>query len=235
MQSERDPHLNRVYLVSLFEAEKRVAQALARLLTTPSFLQGERRPRPWEKDQGMSRGAIDLSGALFADLPIHLDEDQVSAARRALQEKVFVITGGPGTGKTTLLMSLLAILRRAKVTFALAAPTGRAAKRMSETSGEDATTIHRLLEYNPREGGFQRNAENPLQVDVVIVDEASMIDFALMDHLLRAIDPHTHLILVGDVDQLPSVGPGSVLKDLIDSQSFRWRCCGAFFARSERV
>jgi exodeoxyribonuclease V alpha subunit len=115
-------------------------------------------------------------------------------------------------------MSLLAILRRAKVTFALAAPTGRAAKRMSETSGEEAATIHRLLEYNPREGGFQRAEDNPLQVDVVIVDEASMIDLTLMDHLLRAIDPHSHLILVGDVDQLPSVGPGSVLKDLIDSQ-----------------
>jgi exodeoxyribonuclease V alpha subunit len=115
-------------------------------------------------------------------------------------------------------MSLLAILRRAKVSFALAAPTGRAAKRMKETCGEDAATIHRLLEYNPREGGFQRSEDNPLQVDVVIVDEASMIDLPLMDHLLRAIDAHSHLILVGDVDQLPSVGPGSVLKDLIDSK-----------------
>jgi exodeoxyribonuclease V alpha subunit len=116
-------------------------------------------------------------------------------------------------------MSLLAILRRAKVTFALAAPTGRAAKRMTESTGEEAATLHRLLEYNPREGGFLRNADNPLQVDVIIVDEASMVDIALMDHLLAAVEPHTHLILVGDVDQLPSVGPGSVLKDLIDSQS----------------
>jgi exodeoxyribonuclease V alpha subunit len=136
-----------------------------------------------------------------------------------LQEKVFVITGGPGTGKTTLLMSLLAILRRARVTFALAAPTGRAAKRMTESTGEEAATLHRLLEYTPREGGFQRNGDNPLQVDVIIVDEASMVDIALMDYLLAAIEPHTHLILVGDVDQLPSVGPGSVLRDLIDSQS----------------
>ena len=220
LESERDPHLTRVYLANLFGAEQRVAQAIARLLTTPSFLQGERRPRPWEKDKGVGRGAIDLSsGALFSDLSITLDEDQVNAARRALQEKVFVITGGPGTGKTTLLMSLLAILRRAKVTFALAAPTGRAAKRMTESTGEDAATLHRLLEYAPREGGFQRNADNPLQVDVIIVDEASMVDIALMDHLLAAIEPHTHLILVGDVDQLPSVGPGSVLKDLIDSQA----------------
>ena len=220
LQSERDPHLTRVYLASLCAAEQRVAQAISRLLTTPSFLLGERRLRHWEKAAGVNRGPIDLtSGALFADLPITLDDDQVNAARRALQEKVFVITGGPGTGKTTLLMSLLAILRRAKVTFALAAPTGRAAKRMTESTGEEAATLHRLLEYAPREGGFQRNGDNPLQVDVIIVDEASMVDIALMDHLLAALEPHTHLILVGDVDQLPSVGPGSVLKDLIDSQS----------------
>jgi len=209
----------RVYLIELFEAEKRVAAAITRLISATSFLQGERAPRPWEKGRTVARGAIDFTGgSLFSALPMPLDEDQNQAARRALGEKVFVITGGPGTGKTTLLMSLLAILRRAKVTFALAAPTGRAAKRMSETSGEEAATIHRLLEYNPREGGFQRAEDNPLQVDVVIVDEASMIDLTLMDHLLRAIDPHSHLILVGDVDQLPSVGPGSVLKDLIDSQ-----------------
>jgi helicase, putative, RecD/TraA family len=218
LQSERDPHLTRVYLANLFAAEQRVAHAIARILTTPSFLQGEGRLRSWEK--GGNRGAIDLlSGTLFADLPINLDEDQVNAARRALQEKVFIITGGPGTGKTTLLMSLLAVLRRANVTFALAAPTGRAAKRMTESTGEEAATLHRLLEYAPREGGFQRNSDNPLQVDVIIVDEASMVDIALMDHLLAAIEPHTHLILVGDVDQLPSVGPGSVLRDLIESQS----------------
>src|SRR4029450_4128111 len=132
-------------------------------------------------------------------------------------EKILVITGGPGTGKTTLLTALLTILRRAKFTFVLAAPTGRAAKRMSESSGEEAMTIHRLLEYNPREGGFHRSEDNPLQADFVIVDETSMVDLALMDHLLRAVDPHSHLILIGDVDQLPSVGPGSVLRDLIDS------------------
>jgi len=219
LQDQPDRRATRVYLVDLFEAEQRVADAIARLLLTSSFLQGERMARPWEKDKGVSRGAIDLlSGSLFADLPTQLDGDQVDAARRALNEKVFVITGGPGTGKTTLLMSLLAVLRRAKVTFALAAPTGRAAKRMTESTGEEALTLHRLLEYNPREGGFQRHQDNPLQVDVIIVDEASMVDLVLMDHLLCAIEPHTHLILVGDVDQLPSVGPGSVLRDLIDSE-----------------
>ena len=210
----------RVYLTELFTAEKRVAEAIIRLISTSSFLQGERAPRLWQKGKTLARGAIDFSAAaLFSELPIRLDEDQIQAARQALREKLFVITGGPGTGKTTLLISLLAILKRAKVSFALAAPTGRAAKRMQEACGEEATTIHRLLEYNPREGGFQRDEDNPLQVDVVIVDEASMIDLTLMDHLLRAIDPHSHLILVGDVDQLPSVGPGSVLKDLIDSKA----------------
>jgi exodeoxyribonuclease V alpha subunit len=146
-----------------------------------------------------------------------LDEDQIRATRQALREKILVITGGPGTGKTTLLTALLTILRRAKVSFVLAAPTGRAAKRMAESTGEEAMTIHRLLEYNPREGGFQRGEDNPLQVDFVIVDEASMVDLLLMDHLLRAVDSHSHLILVGDVDQLPSVGPGSVLRDMIES------------------
>ncbi|HEX6801245.1 MAG TPA: ATP-dependent RecD-like DNA helicase [Candidatus Binatia bacterium] len=219
LQDQPNRRATRVYLVDLFEAEQRVADAIARLLSTSSFLQGERMARPWEKDKRVPRGAIDLlSGSLFADLPMQLDGDQVEAARRALNEKVFVITGGPGTGKTTLLMSLLAVLRRAKVTFALAAPTGRAAKRMTESTGEEALTLHRLLEYNPREGGFQRHQDNPLQVDVIIVDEASMVDLVLMDHLLCAIEPQTHLILVGDVDQLPSVGPGSVLRDLIDSE-----------------
>ena len=218
LQTAPERRGTRVYLIDLHQAEKRVADAVARLLSTASFLQSERMARPWENNRSVSRGAIDLlSGTLFSDQSMQLDRDQIEAARRALQEKVFVITGGPGTGKTTLLMSLLAALRRAQVTFALAAPTGRAAKRMTESTGEQALTIHRLLEYNPREGGFQRHEDHPLQVDVIIVDEASMVDLVLMDHLLRAIEPHTHLILVGDVDQLPSVGPGSVLKDLIDS------------------
>lgn len=208
----------RVYLAELYHAEKRVAAAIQRLLSTASFLQGEPMVTPGDKGSTISRGALDLLASdLFYAPPFRLDDEQMKAARQALQQKVFVITGGPGTGKTTLLMSLLAILRRAKVSFALAAPTGRAAKRMTETAGEEAMTIHRLLEYNPREGSFQRNEDKPLKVDVVIVDEASMVDLVLMDHLLSAIDPHSHLILIGDVDQLPSVGPGCVLKDLIDS------------------
>ena len=209
--AEDDPQ---VYLHELYDAERRVAAALQNILATPSRLPQEQRAGPRQS----ARGAIDLvSPELFAPATVTLDEDQARATEQALREKILVITGGPGTGKTTLLTALLAILRRAHVSFALAAPTGRAAKRMAESTGEDATTIHRLLEYNPREGGFQRGEDNPLRADFIIVDEASMVDLPLMDHLLRAVDPHSHLILVGDVDQLPSVGPGSVLRDLIDS------------------
>ncbi len=207
-----------VYLTDLYHAERRVAAAFHNLLTTSSYLQGELGNGLWERSGRNTRGAIDLiSPELFGPSALTLDEDQARATEKALRDKVLVITGGPGTGKTTLLTALLTILRRAKVSFVLAAPTGRAAKRMSESAGEEAMTIHRLLEYNPREGRFQRDEDNPLQADFVIVDETSMVDLALMDHLLRAVDPHSHLILVGDVDQLPSVGPGSVLRDLIDS------------------
>lgn len=209
---------SRIYLAELYHAERRVAESLQGLLATASSLRCENLAGAWKDSKAGMRGVIDLeSPELFGPATIALDEAQVQATRRALQEKVLVITGGPGTGKTTLLTALLMILRRAQVTFALAAPTGRAAKRITESAGEDAMTLHRLLEYNPREGLFQRGEDRPLEVDFVIVDETSMVDLTLMDNLLRAINPHSHLVLVGDVDQLPSVGPGSVLRDLIDS------------------
>ena len=149
-----------VYLQELYHAERRVASALQNLLATPSRLQQEQ----IAGRRNSARGVIDLvSPELFAPSAVILDEDQIRATEQALREKVLVITGGPGTGKTTLLTALSAILRRAKANFALAAPTGRAAKRMAESAGEEATTIHRLLEYNPREGGFQRSEDNPLR------------------------------------------------------------------------
>jgi exodeoxyribonuclease V alpha subunit len=206
-----------VYLVELYRAEQRVAAALHRLLSSPSVaLGGERRPAEGSKAEPrelLGLADLELIDPSFAIL----EEEQQEAVRQALQQKVLVITGGPGTGKTTLLNSLLALLRRAKFSFLLAAPTGRAAKRMAESAGEEAMTIHRLLEYNPHEGGFGRTEDRPLQADLVIIDEASMVDLALMDNLLSAIDRHSHLVLIGDVDQLPSVGPGSVLRDLIES------------------
>ena len=135
---------------------------------------------------------------------------------RALETGVFVITGGPGTGKTTIINCILSLLSPENETV-LCAPTGRAAKRMTEATGAEAKTIHRLLEFNGKEGAFARDAENPLEADCVIADEASMIDLPLMRALLRAIAPGTRLILVGDADQLPSVGPGNVLGDILDS------------------
>ncbi|HUC99700.1 MAG TPA: ATP-dependent RecD-like DNA helicase, partial [Candidatus Polarisedimenticolaceae bacterium] len=206
-----------VYLSELYRAEQRVAEALHRLMSSPSItLGGGRKPGPGSTAE--PRELIGLADLELIDQSFAvLEEEQQEAVRQALQQKVLVITGGPGTGKTTLLNSLLALLHRAKFSFVLAAPTGRAAKRMAESAGEEAMTIHRLLEYNPHEGGFQRSEDRPLEADVVIIDEASMVDLTLMDNLLSAIDRHSHLVLIGDVDQLPSVGPGSVLRDLIDS------------------
>ena len=147
------------------------------------------------------------------------DEVQVQAILTAASSKILILTGGPGTGKTTTTQGIIAAFREAGAKILLAAPTGRAAKRLSETTGMEAKTIHRLLEVKPPEG-YQRNVDNPLEGDVLIVDECSMIDIMLMFHLLRAIPDRMTVILVGDVDQLPSVGAGNVLRDMIDSDCF---------------
>lgn len=154
-----------------------------------------------------------------------LDERQREAVAEAVKNGIFILTGGPGTGKTTTINAMIRYFLSEGMDIRLAAPTGRAAKRMTETTGYEAQTIHRLLEVsgNPEEtgkGGFGRNRENPLETDVVIIDEMSMVDLPLMHALLSAVIPGTRLILVGDINQLPSVGPGKVLKDLIDSEVF---------------
>ncbi|HET8910472.1 MAG TPA: AAA family ATPase, partial [Ktedonobacteraceae bacterium] len=130
-----------------------------------------------------------------------------------------ILTGGPGTGKSTSIRALLMLLRSRKIDVALAAPTGRAAKRMFETTGVRAKTLHRLLEYAPHDNSYQRNEDNPLPFQFVIVDEFSMVDILLFYHLLKALPPYAHLLLVGDADQLPSVGPGNVLRDLLQSSA----------------
>ena len=150
-------------------------------------------------------------------LAITLAKKQIEAIRCAVENKVMIITGGPGTGKTTIINAILKIFSKLRVKIMLAAPTGRAAKRMSEATGHDAKTIHRMLEYSIQKGGFQKNELNPLDCNLMIIDEASMIDTILMYHLLKAITPGATFILVGDVNQLPSVGPGNVLKDIIAS------------------
>ena len=147
---------------------------------------------------------------------VKYDEVQIAAIRRAISTKVMVLTGGPGTGKTTTTQGIITAMTEMGLKIRLAAPTGRAAKRMTEATGMEAKTIHRLLEYNPSEG-YKRNEDNPINGDVLIVDESSMIDILLMNSLVKAIPLHMRLILVGDIDQLPSVGSGNVLRDIIDS------------------
>src|SRR5574344_261371 len=176
---------------------------------------------------GVARRLLALrngNGSLFSEdepeLPrvegIVYDETQLEAVRLALKSKVMVLTGGPGTGKTTTTKAIIGALRSSGMKVLLAAPTGRASKRMSEATGMEAKTIHRMLEYNPKDG-YQRNADNPLTGDALIVDECSMIDILLMNNLLKAVPDGMRLILVGDIDQLPSVGAGNVLRDIIDS------------------
>lgn len=148
---------------------------------------------------------------------VEYDEVQAEAIREAASSKVMVLTGGPGTGKTTTTQGIIAALKAMGLRILLAAPTGRAAKRMSEATGMEAKTIHRLLEYNPKDG-YKRNDDNPLEGDALIVDECSMIDLLLMNNLMKAIPAGMRLVLVGDIDQLPSVGAGNVLRDIIDSK-----------------
>lgn len=165
-------------------------------------------------------GRIDAEAAIGrfeAKKGMQLSPSQRQALALVADAKVSVITGGPGVGKTTLLEALLSIISTAKLTVALAAPTGRAARRMSEQAGREAKTIHRLLEIDPATGGFKRSASEPLEADVVVIDEASMVDVALMSALVEAVPLNAALILIGDVDQLPSVGPGQVLADVIGS------------------
>jgi exodeoxyribonuclease V alpha subunit len=193
-----------VYRSSLHAAESGLAAAVRRLVTAPSrsvAVDTEKALAWFERKQSLT-----------------LAPAQREAVSRALHGKTLVITGGPGTGKTTLVNAVIRILEAKGVRILLCAPTGRAAKRMAETASREARTIHRLLEFNPRSGQFERNEQQPLEADLVIVDEVSMVDLPLADHLLRAVPPTCRLVLVGDVDQLPSVGPGNVLGDLIRSE-----------------
>jgi exodeoxyribonuclease V alpha subunit len=197
------PFTDLLYLKPLFLAEHGVARQIN------SLRQGDH-PLP----------DFDLEKALAwveSRMTITLADSQRDAIRAAATQKLLVVTGGPGTGKTTIVKSILEIFSAKKLRVLLAAPTGRAAKRLSESTGREAKTIHRLLEFDAGVGGFKRGRENPLDVDLLVIDEVSMVDVILMNRLLSAIPPFACVVFVGDVDQLPSVGAGSVLTDLIDS------------------
>ncbi len=197
-----------VYLAAFHRAETGVATAIEQIRATPSSLTLDRRFDPSEA----IRRAGEKQGLTLAT-------KQVEAAEQALREKVSVLTGGPGTGKTSTLRTIITALEAAEIAYCLCAPTGRAAKRVAETTGRSASTIHRLLEYQPATETFAYDRYRPLPFEFVVVDEVSMLDLLLFYHLLKAVPPEAHILLVGDADQLPSIGPGSVLRDLIASGS----------------
>ena len=192
-----------VYLTRFHHYESKIAFYLQRILRSPKAV------RFSNVDAAVER--------VVARLGIDLAEEQLKAVRTAATAKMMVLTGGPGTGKTTILNAIIQVFAENKAKILLAAPTGRAAKRMSEASGREARTIHRLLEYSPKEDGFARNEDNPLACGLLVVDEASMMDTMLAYHLLKAAPLGATVIFVGDIHQLPSVGPGNVLGDLIAS------------------
>ena len=214
---EKSP-IEAIYLPPFYYAEIGTASKLKKLAQTPAT------DRLWtglmkaRSESGKEDLSIDV-GAIEKRVGMTYDDVQRDAIRQAATAKVMVLTGGPGTGKTTTTHGIISAYKAYGLKILLAAPTGRAAKRMTEATGLEAKTIHRLLECKPPEG-YQKDEENPLEGDVLIVDECSMIDIILMNSLLKAIPQNMRLILVGDIDQLPSVGAGNVLRDIIDSGSF---------------
>ncbi len=209
----QDERHSRIYYGPFWYAESGSARLLRLLVRAPSSLPAVTQPL-WERVFDLLKERRDML----------LTEKQREAVQMAYNKKVSILTGGPGTGKSTSLRALLMLLRNRKVNFALAAPTGRAAKRLSEATGMQGTelqakTLHRLLEYAPHDNSYVRNEDNPLPYQFVIVDEFSMVDILLFYHLLKALPREAHLLLVGDADQLPSVGPGNVLRDLLKSET----------------
>lgn len=192
-----------VYLRRYFHCESKTAFYLQRLMRSPKSIRFENPDALVDKVVG--------------ELNISLAPEQLEAVRTSARSKVMVLTGGPGTGKTTIINAIIRLFAEVRARILLAAPTGRAAKRMAETSGRESRTIHRLLEYSPKEDGFARNEDSPLACGLLVVDEASMMDTLLFYHLLKAVPLGATLVLVGDVHQLPSVGPGNVLADIIAS------------------
>ncbi len=208
-----------VYLQRLYEAERGSSVYLRKLAEFPVMK--------------ISGDADRLIESLSAATSLRLSDTQTNAVRAAFQHKISIVTGGPGTGKTTLIAAVVNIMEKAGKRVMLCAPTGRAAKRLTETTGREARTIHRLLEFNPHIRSFIRNRNNPLDGDMFIMDETSMVDIEIFYEFLKAVPLQAHLIFVGDADQLPSVGPGFVLRDLIDSQRFKTTFLSQIFRQAE--
>lgn len=215
---EEGNKITAIYLPPFFYAEVGVAGKLKKLASSPAGDKLYTRLLEARKSSGNESLSVDIE-AIQRKTHMEYDDIQAAAIRTAATAKVMVLTGGPGTGKTTTTHGIISAYKAYGLKILLAAPTGRAAKRMTEATGLEAKTIHRLLECKPPEG-YQKNEENPLEGDVLIVDECSMIDIVLMNSLLKAIPPAMRLIMVGDIDQLPSVGAGNVLRDIIDSGAF---------------
>lgn len=209
-----------VYPKPLFTAEAAIANRLLAMLSVP-----------------VSGPTIDSEGiphTVFERLAVYLSEEQTAVLKGVLSHRIAIITGGPGTGKTTLIRSLTTVFERAGIQILLAAPTGRAARRLGEVTGRKAETIHKMLGYSPQRGLFEKHQDAPLTADAVIIDEASMIDTLLMFHLLQAIHLQSRIILVGDAFQLPSVGPGNVLSDLIRSECIQTFALKEIFRQARR-
>lgn len=209
-----------IFLAKIHEAEVNVVDRLT------SILRGSVRYKPIDDEKALPWAEKEI-GFKFAP-------SQTTAIRSAISEKVSIITGGPGVGKTTIIKALVDIFKTRKLTIHLAAPTGRAAKRMAEATGHEAQTIHRLLKFVPAIGGFQHGPTDPISGDVFILDEVSMIDVSLMNHFLSALPDRAVVILVGDIDQLPSVGPGNVLSDLINSEMIPCTRLETIFRQDDR-
>jgi len=202
--TEDSDGITAIYLPPFYFSEVGTAKRLRTIFTSPG---------------SVTVPTDDLEGHISMKTGMSYDPTQIEAIQTAVESKIMVLTGGPGTGKTTTTLGIITAFQDTGANILLAAPTGRAAKRLSEATGLEAKTIHRLLEVKPPEG-YQRNEENPLEGDILIVDECSMIDIMLMYNLLKAVPDSMSIILVGDIDQLPSVGAGNVLRDIIDSECF---------------
>lgn len=208
-----------VYLTPLFRAEAGVAQQLNQLLQTKASKTVTHPEKTLKKLQSKNQ--------------MTLSPEQERAVLTAVQEKLLILTGGPGTGKTTVSQTIIAIFEQAGLKVLLASPTGRAAKRLAEVTGKTAKTIHRLLKFDPKTFGFKKNETDPLEADVLLLDEISMVDNVLFYNLLKAVPKGAYLILVGDRDQLPSVGPGAILNDLIESGKIPVACLTTIFRQAQ--